>query len=80
MMPDNIISNATVQSLESQAVDMDHLNLSSQLYLLDVRGSVHNSIFHKENPTRCNILSNILISYLYELNMFRATHRPPSGN
>ena len=33
---------------------------------LDVRGSVHHSIIHKENPTRFNSVSFFLISYLYE--------------
>jgi hypothetical protein len=33
---------------------------------LDVRGSVHHSIIHKENPTRCNSVSDFFISYLYE--------------
>jgi len=36
---------------------------------LDVRGSVHHSIIHKENPTRCNSVSkyqNFIVSYLYE--------------
>jgi hypothetical protein len=31
-----------------------------------VRGSVHHSIIHKENPTRCNSVPKFFISYLYE--------------
>jgi uncharacterized Fe-S cluster-containing radical SAM superfamily enzyme len=31
----------------------------------DVRGSVHHSIIHIENPTRCNDVSKF-VSYLYE--------------
>jgi len=29
---------------------------------LDVRGSVHHSTIHKENPTRCNSVSNFFYS------------------
>jgi len=32
----------------------------------DVRGSVHHSIIHKENPKRCNSSSKCIIPYLYE--------------
>jgi len=45
----------------------------------DVRGSVHCSIIHKENPTRCNSVSKFLFHIYIRLNMFRATHRPSSG-
>jgi len=34
--------------------------------ILNVRGYVHHSTIHKENPTRCNSLSKIFIPYLYE--------------
>jgi hypothetical protein len=35
---------------------------------------------HKENPTRCNNVSEFLLFYIYmKLNMFRATHCPLSG-
>jgi hypothetical protein len=32
----------------------------------DVRGSVHHIIIHKENPTRCNSVSNFNIPNLYK--------------
>ena len=35
-------------------------------YQFDVRGSVHHSTIHKENPTRCNNVSNFIIPCLYE--------------
>jgi len=35
-------------------------------YKLDVRGSVRHSVIHKENPTRCNSVSDFIIPYLYE--------------
>jgi hypothetical protein len=35
---------------------------------------------HKENPTGCNNVSELLLFHIYiKLNMFRATHRPSSG-
>jgi len=36
------------------------------IYKLDVHGSVHHSTIRKENPTRCNNVSNFIIPYLYE--------------
>jgi len=36
-----------------------------KLCKLGVRGSVHHSIIHKENPTRCSSVSKF-ISYLYK--------------
>jgi hypothetical protein len=36
--------------------------------LLDVRGSVHHSIIHIENPTRCNSVSKFF-SYKYEIRL-----------
>ena len=45
----------------------------------DVRGSVHHSIIHKENPTRCNSVLKFLFHVYMKLNMFRATYRPSSG-
>jgi hypothetical protein len=45
----------------------------------DVRGSVHYSIIHIENPTRCNSVSKFLFHIYMKLNMFRATRRPSSG-
>jgi hypothetical protein len=35
-------------------------------YEFDVCGSVHHSTIHKENPTRCNNVSNFNIPNLYE--------------
>jgi hypothetical protein len=35
---------------------------------------------HKEDPTRCNNVSEFLLFHIYvKLNMFRGTHRPSSG-
>jgi hypothetical protein len=31
---------------------------------LDVRGSVHHSIIHKENPTRCNSVSKFYFIFI----------------
>jgi hypothetical protein len=37
------------------------------------------TVFHEENPTRCNIISKFLLLHIYmKLNMFRATHSPLS--
>jgi hypothetical protein len=33
---------------------------------MDIRGSVHHNIIHKENPTRFSNVSKFFISYLYE--------------
>jgi hypothetical protein len=46
---------------------------------LDVRGSVHHSIIHIENPTRWNSSSKFLFRIYMKLNMFRATHGPSLG-
>jgi len=46
---------------------------------LDVRGSVHHSIIHKENQTTCNSVPKFLFHIYMKLNMFRATHCPSSG-
>jgi len=40
---------------------------NKQSSCLDVRGSVHHSTVHKENPTRCNMYRNVIIPYLYEV-------------
>ena len=42
----------------------EHTNTKLQLQL-DVRGSVHHSIIHIENPTRCNSVSKFYL-VLYE--------------
>jgi hypothetical protein len=49
---------------------------------LDVCGSVHHStILTVKNPTKCNSVSKFYYFLFYmKLNMFRATHRPSSGD
>jgi hypothetical protein len=47
---------------------------------LDVYGSVHHSIIHKEKSNKMQQCIKILLFHIYmKLNMFRATHRPSSG-
>jgi hypothetical protein len=49
-------------------------------HFLDVRGFVHHSTVHKENPTSCNNASEFLLFRIYmKFSVFRATHRPSSG-
>ena len=43
------------------------LPIRKNINRLGVRGSVHHSTIHKENPTRCNNVSNFIIPYLYEV-------------
>jgi hypothetical protein len=38
---------------------------SSLYHQFDVRGSVHHSIIHIENPTRCNSVSKFYFVYIY---------------
>jgi len=45
----------------------------------DVRGSVHHSIIHKENPTRCNSVLKFLFHIYMKLNMLWVTYRLSSG-
>ena len=52
---------------------------SSEIFCLDVRGSVHHNIIHKENPTRCNSVSKFLFNIYVKFNIFWATHGPSSG-
>jgi len=46
---------------------------------LDVRGYVHHSIIHIENPTRCNSVSKFYFIFIWSSTCFGATHRPSSG-
>ena len=39
---------------------------SNENLKLDVRGLVHHSTIHKENPTRCNNISKFITPYLHE--------------
>jgi hypothetical protein len=41
--------------------------------------TVHHSIIHKENLTKCDNVSDFIISYLNEARLFWATHLPSSG-
>jgi hypothetical protein len=44
------------------------------------KNEVGRIFIHKENPKRCNNVSEFLLFHIYmKLNMFRATHRPSSG-
>jgi hypothetical protein len=47
----------------------EHTNTKLQLQL-DVRGSVHHSIIHIENPTRCNSVSKILFNFIWSFTCF----------
>ena len=48
-------------------------------YVLDARGSVHHSKFHKEKSNKMQQCIKILLFRIYmKLNMFRVTHRPSS--
>jgi len=38
--------------------------------MLDVRGSVHHSIIHKENPTRCNKVSKFYFIIIWSSTCF----------
>ena len=47
---------------------------------LDVHGSVHHSITHKEKSNKMQQCIKILLFHIYmKCNMFQATHRPSSG-
>jgi hypothetical protein len=48
---------------EGKKVTMHMKYILSELH---VCGLVHHSIIHIENPTRCNIVSKLIIPYLYE--------------
>ena len=55
-----------VQKFRSYLTEqMSWIFYKSNYHTLDVRGSVHHSIIHTGNPTRCNSVSKF-ISYLYE--------------
>jgi len=45
---------------------------------LDVRGSVHHSIIHKEYPTRCNSVSKFYFMFIWSSTCFRrhTAHHP----
>jgi len=48
-------------------------------YSLDARGSVHDSIIHKEKSNKIQQCIKNLFHIYMKLNIFRATHRPSSG-
>jgi hypothetical protein len=45
-----------------------------------VHGSVHHSTIHKQKiQQNATVYENFIIPHLYDLDMFRAPHRPSSG-
>jgi len=44
--------------------------------VFDVSGSVHHSVIHKENPTRCNSVSKFYFIFIWSSTCFgrRTTH------
>jgi len=55
-------------------------SLRNVTYRLDVRGSVHHSIIHIENPTRCNSVSKFYFKFIWNSTCFgrhTAHHQEP---
>ena len=47
-----------------------YLNQFYKTISFDVHGSVHHSIIHKENPTRCNIVSKFYFIFIWSSTCF----------
>ena len=57
-----------------------HISCIASKGELDVRGSVHHSILHKENPTRCNSVSKFYFIFIWSWTCFgrhSAHHQEP---
>jgi len=75
----------SVASLSANAMELSFFSVETVVHRanfsqLDVRGSVHHSTIHKEKSNKVQQCIKILLYPIYiKLNMFRVTHRPPSG-
>jgi hypothetical protein len=79
-LQEGVMYNNVISMIQDSALKIVTCNFHKKCKnKLDVCGSVHHSIIHKDNPTSCNSVSKFLFHIYIKLNMFRATHRPSSG-
>jgi hypothetical protein len=75
-----LYGNRTPDFYTSLSSSSDAPVCTLQRSIIDVRGTGHHSIIHKEKSNKKQQCIKILLFHIcMKLNMFRATHRPSSG-